>query len=260
VDDDSAHESITTDDDPSLLTGLTPSMWARYEDAIREILGKRAPDYIRFDGTHLRGALSEIDRQIDVLLTADLLDGVDAAIVVECKFYKRRVGVGAVDELVGKLMDVGAGHGLLCAPNGFTDAARKRAENARNPRVALYDLSGDEELDVEAFLGPDCPSLFCEWGFVHWGIGASAGGETIDLGRCGKCGSMAVRCRTCGYSIGADGVDECGCGYRFTEQQWHDGSEWVVRTPAADHVDCDEAERFDWVPVEHLSHELDFDE
>jgi hypothetical protein len=240
--DGAVNSALTSDDDRTLLPKLTHKMSKRYEDAIRRVLTERAPDHVRVDGTHLPGEKSGIDRQIDVLLTAPLMDDVSSVIVVECKNYARRVGIGTVDELCGKLVDVGAEHGVLCAPNGFTAAARARAKNARHPRIALYDLSGDDELDLDDLFGPDCPALGCDWGTVSWAHGLASSGDRIGMGRCGSCGSLAVRCETCGYVLAADSVDECECGYKFQEGYWHDGSDWVVRLCVADGVE----EQFDW--------------
>lgn len=236
-------EGPTSDTDRELLPELTPPMFRKYEDAIRRILEERVPGHIRVEGTHLPGEKSEIDRQIDVLLKAPHFDNLESTIVVECKRYKRRVGVGTVDELIGKLLDVGAEHGVLCAPNGFTPSARQRAANARHPRVHLYDLSGDEEFNVDDLPGPDCPQWGCEWGHVSWGEGVTESGDLIGMGRCDSCGSLAVRCEGCGSEMAPDGLEECTCGFTFDVVAWRpdeDGD--VVRTRVADgHED-----EFDW--------------
>ena len=235
-------QTRTSDEDRTLLPELTGSMSKRYEDAIRRILTDRVPQYVRIEGTHLRGEKSGVDRQIDVLLKAPLMEGVTSVIVVECKRYARPVGIGTVDELCGKLIDVGAEHGVLCAPNGFTRGAETRAENARHPTIVLYDLSGDEEVELENLPGPDCPAFGCEWGWVSWANGEFDSGESVGMGRCDRCGSMAVKCKTCGHQLAADGDDQCYCGFTFMEDSWHDGSEWVIRVRT---TDGDET-RFDW--------------
>ncbi|CAN5674453.1 hypothetical protein BH24ACT5_BH24ACT5_10820 [soil metagenome] len=238
----SADDEVSSDIDRTLLPHLTAPMSKRYEDAIRQIFAERVPDWARFDGTHLPGELSGIPRQIDVLLRAPIIDSISSVIVIECKHYARRVGIGTVDELYGKLIDVGAEHGVLCAPNGFTAPARERAANARNPKIVLYDLSGDDQLDVHDLPGPDCPSYVCEWGWVSWRTGASSDGETIGMGSCDRCGAISARCDTCGLEIEAGGLEECYCGVRFRSEWWHDGSEWIVRFRDGD----DDEVQFDW--------------
>lgn len=186
------------------------------------------------------------------------MEDVSSVIVAECKYYARRVGIGTVDELYGKLVDVGAEHGVLCAPNGFTSGARSRAGSARRPKIALYDLTGDEELDLDDFPGPDCPADGCDWGWLSWGVGESSSGEVIGLGRCDSCGSLAVRCESCGYELSADGTDECASEYSFESAWWHDGGEWVDRIRNSD--DSTEATRFDWASPSRSESDLAADD
>ena len=73
-------------------------------------------------------------RQIDVAIRSDIA-GYPVLIIVECKDYARRVEVGNVDELVGKLNDVGAVSAVLVSNSGFSDKAIARAK--KDPRIQL---------------------------------------------------------------------------------------------------------------------------
>ena len=50
--------------------------------------------------------------------------GVRARVIVECKRYSKKLGIGKVDEFVGKLLDTGGDMGILYAFSGVTPGAR----------------------------------------------------------------------------------------------------------------------------------------
>lgn len=67
------------------------------------------------------------ERQIDVALRTDVA-GYPLLVVVECKDYKRRVEIGQVEELIGKINDVNAAKGVLVSDSGFSAGAIERAK------------------------------------------------------------------------------------------------------------------------------------
>ncbi len=66
-------------------------------------------------------------RQLDVTLS-QVVAAYRTLIVLECKRYKRRVGIEKVDAFVSKLEDVGASHGIIVSNTGFDDGARAVAK------------------------------------------------------------------------------------------------------------------------------------
>lgn len=74
-------------------------------------------------------------RQIDVALRNTIV-GYSLLVIVECKDYARRVGVGKVDELIGKIEDVGAAKGILVSDSGFDAGAIARAESDGRVQLA----------------------------------------------------------------------------------------------------------------------------
>lgn len=71
---------------------------------------------------------SGVVRQIDVSLRSSVV-GYSVLIIVECKDYKRKVDVGCVDELIGKIDDVAAQGGVLISDSQFTTGAINRAKS-----------------------------------------------------------------------------------------------------------------------------------
>jgi hypothetical protein len=61
------------------------------------------------------------------------MGGQSLTIAVECKRYARRLGIGAVDELAGKLLDIDVDRGVLYALSGLTQPAMDRAAGSRTP-------------------------------------------------------------------------------------------------------------------------------
>ena len=93
-------DSLTTDDDRSVTGTLSSAQYIRYEQQVARILAGRSEHSQPVAMTHLPGKLSESPRQIDALLTTNPVGDRQMHIVIECKYYKRKIGVGTVDELV----------------------------------------------------------------------------------------------------------------------------------------------------------------
>ena len=69
------------------------------------------------------------ERQIDVSIRRNV-DGNEVFIIVECKYHGTPVGIGMIDELVGKLEDVGAHKAILVSDSGFRKGALQRARSS----------------------------------------------------------------------------------------------------------------------------------
>ena len=91
---------------------------------------------IRWD-VHLPGALSGIDRQIDILVDATVA-GETIRTVIDAKMYGKAIDVKHVEEFLGLLKDVKAHRGMMVTTVGYSKAALERAHR---------DIS-DVELDI----------------------------------------------------------------------------------------------------------------
>lgn len=226
-------DEVTTDEDQSLVAdGRAQPEWRQYELDVKaslEDLDRHAD--IRHD-VKVLGELSNSQRQIDVLAEREIV-GKLHRVVVECKHYRRRLGVGKVDEFVGKLLDVGAGHGILYGFSGVTEAARARAENARHPTVEIRDLkqavaAAPVAADGEALLQAMsfAPSAARELRFgrcdndncYQWEVGLSEWDGGVFAGYCDSCGTLNAQCVECDDILALDGfgVSECfSCGAKY---------------------------------------------
>ena len=87
-------------------------------------------------------------RQIDVAIRTTVDGAYPILIVAECKDYARPVGIGTVDELIGKIDDVQAVTGVLVSNSGFTEDAKRRA--AQDVRIQLASVVDVENEKVRA--------------------------------------------------------------------------------------------------------------
>jgi hypothetical protein len=113
--------------------------WREFEDGIYNILyyQYRQPEYeVRRNIRTLRGRYSGVLRQIDIGVYK-LKHPDRPYIVVECKFYKRKLHVKDVDAYIGMLDDIGAEEGILVSLKGFAKGAKGRAQSASLNLVTL---------------------------------------------------------------------------------------------------------------------------
>jgi hypothetical protein len=123
-----------------------PPLWKVYERQIYDGLrAKAAPDAdVTFDDggrQRLQGRYSGTDRQIDVIVRGHFasLDG-EQLMIVDCKCFARPINVIDVEAFGGLVDDVGADLGLLVTTNGYSDAAKRRAEHIRGMRIDVVKL------------------------------------------------------------------------------------------------------------------------
>jgi hypothetical protein len=200
--------SDPTSDDEHEVVIPTELQWRVYEQEILRIHEAMDPSAEVTHDAHLTGRLSGTDRQVDVLIRGTI-SGQELQIAIECKRYARKLGIGAIDEFAGKLLDLGVERGVLFTTTGFTEPATLRASGAIQPRVLLnvLDLSPPHvAIDVEDLVKPftgfgDCPNENCYTGDIDWSDFV-AEGLTLSAGICNTCGTWGVKCSECDEVVG----------------------------------------------------------
>jgi hypothetical protein len=110
--------------------------WRDYEKAIFDVLSSRFPtEHLEID-VSIPGRFSLTGRQIDVAGRASFM-GRKILALVDCKCYSSRVDVKDVETVIGMAADVRADIAIIVTTQGFTQAARNRAENEPNFQVHL---------------------------------------------------------------------------------------------------------------------------
>ena len=125
--------------------------WKTYENEIHEHLAMLYPGASIRRNVQLFGQHSKRTRQIDVLIE-DEVAGFRIRIAVDGKYFSRRVNVRHVESFVGLLEDVGATHGLMVTPHGYSTAALRRARS-HTKDVVLDVLNLSDLRDYQGFCG-----------------------------------------------------------------------------------------------------------
>jgi hypothetical protein len=107
---------------------MKPSDWKAYEQEILEALLRAFPGTSITSNRHLEGRFSKTKRQIDILIEGDIA-GHKFSIVVDAKFYSKKIDVKEVESFLGLLKDVGAHKGLMISQKGYSNAALHRAHH-----------------------------------------------------------------------------------------------------------------------------------
>lgn len=109
-----------------------------FENIVASVFRQFADTATVTENDRILGRSGEL-RQIDVSLRTSVV-GSELLVIVECKDYSRPVSQGRIDELIGKMEDVGAAKAVLVSDSGFTTGAVKRAEaNGRIQLVSVLD-------------------------------------------------------------------------------------------------------------------------
>ena len=96
----------------------------------------------------LMGKDSGVEREIDIVVRQHT-GQYELFVAIDCKDYKRRVDVKAVEAFLGLVADVGAHKGAMVASKGFTGAAKTRARNAG---IDLYSLIDAQEHEWQSYV------------------------------------------------------------------------------------------------------------
>jgi Restriction endonuclease len=109
-------------------------LWRTYEEQIAELVAALDDTVEVAHNKRVEAKLSKAMRQVDVWVRGEIIRQ-EIIIVVECKPVSRPLAIGAVDEFVGKLLDLGADRGVLYSASGMTPNAVWRAQMATNPSI-----------------------------------------------------------------------------------------------------------------------------
>ncbi len=199
--------------------------WRVYERFVAHLMAEHASDEITvIPNAKIVGAISGTQRQIDVLIDAKWDDDISRRIIVDAKRYKRKVDVKDVESFEGMMRDCQAQHGVLVCPNGFTKAAKKRAQDAIT--IKLLPLEEVEAFDLNSW---DACVGSCSLkkdgdkrGLVLYDspYGLAIGNSPLSVmavGKCDRCHEFHVWCWDCGQKFALENEDEykCNCDGRF---------------------------------------------
>lgn len=100
--------------------------WKAYEIYITNHFKKIYPEASITHNVKRQGIISNTKRQIDILIEGSIA-GVDLSIVVDCKYFNKRISITTVEAFLSFLRDVKASKGLLITNRGYSKNAYNRA-------------------------------------------------------------------------------------------------------------------------------------
>jgi len=122
--------------------------WRDFELLLTAIHKNLAPGAEVKHNQKLLGRISKRQRQVDILIIQKV--GYQTAqIAVECRDYKRPVGIDKIDAFISKLDDVGVGYGVMVSRSGFDAGAKALA--AHHHRITLLSYRAATDADWQAW-------------------------------------------------------------------------------------------------------------
>lgn len=128
--------------------------WLILEKLVASIQKQLAPTANVEHNVYVKGQISGVDRQVDILVT-QMIGQYAMSIAIDCKDTKRPVDTKGVGEFAELVRDINANKGVLVCPAGFTKAALK---TAKFYQIELYRPvdTGDHKWKVRASIPALC--------------------------------------------------------------------------------------------------------
>lgn len=202
-----------------------PPAWKLYERLVAFIESQQDdPALTVYPNVKLVGHLSGVERQVDTLIDCRLGDDRSKRVIVDAKMHARPLDVKDVEEFEGMMKDVRADRGILVCPNGFSEAASRRAQKAIN--IKLLHPSELDEITLSTW--DTCASEDCRErtlakrrfdGWVLYDEVFHAGlpddpMSPVAIGKCDVCSRFNVWCWTCGQKFALEDNEaegKCDC-------------------------------------------------
>jgi hypothetical protein len=184
----------------------------------------------------IRGCITGILRQIDVLVDARWADeDLTERVIVDAKMHRSKVDVKDIEAFEGMMKDCRANRGIIVCANGYTPAAKRRAQDAIT--ITLLPAENIEEFPWSQFdrcMGScSADNRIPHRGLVLWDgqllLGMGSGWAIVWSGKCDRCYNFHAWCWDCGekFALADEDEHECGCGRRWVTaiEEEPDGSE-----------------------------------
>ncbi|MCL3782751.1 restriction endonuclease [Prolixibacteraceae bacterium JC049] len=117
--------------------------WQEYEKFVFEQIKDSFPNAVCEFNSKVFGKYSRGERQCDVLVTQNIA-GEKIKILVDAKYYSKKIDVKAVEDFISMCNDVDVSEGILVTPKGYSELAYNRAEN--DPSQIILDILSLEDL------------------------------------------------------------------------------------------------------------------
>jgi hypothetical protein len=183
----------------------------------------------------LTGAVSGVQRQVDVLIDSRWGEDNSKRIIVDAKNRKSKIDINDVETIIGMMEDCRANHAVIVCTAGYTKGAIRRAQDAINIVILTLDQALEYKWCYEPCLG-ECTDKEIKKlnGAVLWGeflLHATVTNMwmTLQTGKCDMCHNFHVWCWDCGqkFAIPDEVVVVCDCGCAWAS---------IPESPASGHI------------------------
>src|SRR6266478_6185320 len=145
--------------------------WKKFEELVARIQKELAGDAVVIPNDKITGKRTGIPRQVDVSIRKSV-GQFELLIVLDCKDHGRPLDVKDVEEFMGLAQDVAAHKAGMVAAKGFSDTAKKRAQDAG---IELYGVVDTGDHDWKSTL--ELPALIEFTGVTKFSLSFSAAGD-----------------------------------------------------------------------------------
>lgn len=198
--------------------------WKLYERMVARLMADElSTDLCVTPNASIRGSITGIKRQIDVLIETRHDTDNTRRVIVDAKRRRRKIDVKDVEAFRGMMEDVGATHGYIVCSRGHTAAAEKRAQTSVS--IRLLPLDHLENFDPRTW--PSCLRPKCSKGRVFWDGYPEISLRLMDpsgkeirhafihsVGKCDFCGVFHVECRECREILRIPDDDDADVGHQ----------------------------------------------
>ncbi len=143
--------------------------WKDYEKVVHQYFFQMYPDSKITYNAKIKGRYSKTERQVDVLIEDDVA-GFQIKVVVDAKYFSRRVDVKCVESFISMLEDVEANQGLLVTQKGYSNAAINRAyygpHNLELDVLNFDDLLKNQSTEAIPYSGNNSLLISAPFGWV----------------------------------------------------------------------------------------------
>lgn len=146
--------------------------WKKVEELVAKIQVDLSPDSVVTHNDKITGKRTGVPRQIDVSIRR-AVGQFDLLIVLDCKDHARPLDVKDIEEFMGLAQDVGAHKAAMVAVKGFSDTAKKRAQDAG---IEIYRLIDTGDHDWKTII--ELPAVIEFTGITKFSLSLSAIGDT----------------------------------------------------------------------------------
>lgn len=193
--------------------------WQEYQNAVAELYQQMDDIGTVHRNVYLPDKVTRQKRQIDVWIEVPAKN-VTLRILVDAKFYKTKLDVKDIEEVIALSDAVNADKTIIVTSNGWSESAQKRAKHSR---LELHLWSMEEALDL---LIPD-KWIMCSSCKNDCIIMDDSGGIIVEdlwsifvSGQCRECRTALIWCWGCGghFSIELGEQVNCWCDHLWNNQ------------------------------------------